>query len=281
VTGIDPSDQQAFVQARSQRRRRLRRRRRDAVAHGAVVERRPPPRAIDLDVDERTRGQALWLTTPTAEDLVAPIQRVRKASRSAPDTLCLVGWPDTLPMAIVGDARPIDADLVSDVPLAQTDADPFVDLAAARFVAEDLPSATLLACRGFAQPSFRDRAYAHRFATAEWAAAGTTRCRRPRVWCGGPPRRADFVAAGSLLTGAGLIQHGSHAMWTELGRTCAWTRPSCSPRALVMSSGAARRRSTWMRSTVRRRCGCCATALAFVGNRRRGAASRSCSTPSA
>ncbi|MCP6374092.1 hypothetical protein NL455_29865, partial [Klebsiella pneumoniae] len=77
------------------------------------------------------------------------------------------GWPDTLPMAIIGDTFGIDADLVSDVPLAQTDDDPFVDLAYARFIAEDVYSATLVACRGLIEGDFADRSYADRFATAE------------------------------------------------------------------------------------------------------------------
>lgn len=274
VTGIDPSDQQAFVQLDRNGDGDFGDAGEMPLRTGGVVELGGRRHAIDLDVDERTRGQALWLTTPTAEDLVAPIQRVRKASRGAPDTLCLVGWPDTLPMAIVGDARPIDADLVSDVPLAQTDADPFVDLAVARFVAEDLPSATLLACRGFAQPTFRDRAYAHRFATAEWGSGGYD----PVLTAAGLVRAghhdgADFVAAGSPLTGAGLIQHGSHAMWTELGRTSAWDSTVLLAPCLVMSSGCstaaldmdAQHRSAPLRMLRN-------GALAFVGNRRRGAA---------
>jgi len=274
VTGIDPSDQQAFVQLDRNGDGDFGDAGEAPLRTGAIVELGGRRHAIDLDVDERARGQALWLTTPTAPDIVASIQRVRTAARSAPDTLCLVGWPDALPMAIVGDARPIDSDLVSDVPLAQTDADPFVDLAVARFVAEDLPSATLLACRGFAQPSFRDRSYAHRFATAEWGSGGYD----PLLTAAGMELAGhhagdDFLAAGSPLTGVGLLEHGSHAMWTAMGKTYAWDSNVLLAPCLVDSSGCSttaldmdkEHRSAPLRMLRN-------GALAFVGNRRRGTA---------
>ncbi len=206
--------------------------------------------------------------------MAASIHRVRTASRGALDVLCLVGWPDTLPMAIVADAQPIDANLVSDIAIAQTDADPFVDLAMARFVAEDLPSATLLACRGFVHPTFRERSYAHHFATAEWAGWDLkTLFEAAGMQFAGHHDGKDFVAPGSPLANVALVEHGSHAMWTAMGKTCSWDSAVLLAPCLIDSTGcstAALDMDPEHRSVALRmlRNG----ALAFVGNRRRGAA---------
>lgn len=274
VTGCDPKTQRAFVQFDRNGDGDFADADETPLRTGAVTELGRRHHAIDLDVDEHARGQALWLTTPTAEDIAASIQRVRAASRSNPDLLCLVGWPDSLPMAIVADAQPIDADLVSDIPIAQTDADPFVDLAMARFVTEDLPSATLLACRGFVHTAFRERPHAHRFATAEWAGSDNA----PLLLAAGMQFAGhhdgkELLAAGSPLANVALLEHGSHAMWTEMGKTCAWDSQVLLAPCLVDSAGcstAALDMDPQHRSVALRmlRNG----ALAFVGNRRRGAA---------
>lgn len=274
VIGVDPADGRAFAQF-------------DANGDGDFADKGEEPlrtggeivlggrrHSIDLDVDEKARGQALWLTAPTAHDIVESIQRVRAASRSAPQTLCLVGWPDALPLAIVGDAAPIDADLVSDLPLAQTDDDPFADLAFARFAAEDLASATLQACRGFAAPTFKDRSHARRFATAEWGSGGfDPLLEAAGMTSAGHHAGAEFIADDSPLTRVEFVQHGSHAAWTELGKTYAWDSRVLLAPCLVESSGcstAALDMDPAHRSAPLRmlRNG----ALAFAGNRRRGAA---------
>ncbi len=272
--GVDPADQRAFVQFDRNGDGDFGDRGEEPLRTGAEIVLGERSHSIDLDVDEKARGQGLWLTAPTAPEVVASLQRVRAASRSAPDMLCLVGWPDALPMSIVASAQPIDADLVSDLALAQTDADPFVDLAFARFVAEDLPTATLLACRGFAESSFRDRSYARRFATAEWGSGGYD----PLLIAAGMERAghhegADFLTAESPLTRAALIQHGAHSMWTEIGKTYAWDSAVLLAPCLVDSSGCstaaldmdAEHRSAPLRMLRN-------GALAFVGNRRRGSA---------
>jgi hypothetical protein len=274
VIGVDPADQRAFVQFDRNGDGDFGDRGEEPLRTGAEIVLGGRRHALDLDVDEKARGQGLWLSAPTAQEVTSSLQRVRAASRGAPDLLCLVGWPDALPMAIVGSAQPIDADLVSDLALAQTDADPFVDLAFARFVAEDLPSATLLACRGFAEPSFRDRSYARRFATAEWGSGGydPLLIAAGMEWAG-HHEGAEFVAAESPLTRAALIQHGAHSMWTEIGKTYAWDSNVLLAPCLVDSSGCstaaldmdAEHRSAPLRMLRN-------GALAFVGNRRRGTA---------
>lgn len=274
VVGIDPADGRPFAQFDANGDGDFADKGEEALRTGAEIVLGGRRHSIDLDADEKARGQALWLTAPTAQDIVESVQRVRAAARSAPGMLCLVGWPDAIPMAIVGSAAPIDADLVSDLALAQTDADPFVDLAFARFAAEDLASATLQACRGLAAPTFRDRSHARRFATAEWGSGGVG----PMLVAAGMTPAGhhagdDFIADDSPLTRVELLQHGSHAAWTQLGKTYEWSSRVLLAPCLVESSGCstaaldmdAERRSAPLRMLRN-------GALAFAGNRRRGTA---------
>jgi hypothetical protein len=227
--------------------------------------------SIDLDESENARGRTLSLTQPTPATIAATLAEFCKGLAPTPDTLCLVGWPDTLPMAIVGDAHGIDADLVSDLPLVQLDSDPFADFGYARFCAEDLASATLTACRGFvhAPAAGTERT----FATAEWEtiAADTLRA---RGWQSlGHHAGESPLDGGSALTTARLLSHGSHAMWTEMGKTYRFDSEALFTDTFVESSGcsvASLDQDVDRRSVVARmlRNG----ALAFAGNTRRGTA---------
>lgn len=227
----------------------------------------------DLDVDEKNRGGAVWLTSPTAEEIHAELATFHKAIKQRIEYLCLVGWPDALPMAVISHGQGIDADLVSDVPYAQTDDDPFVDLSHARFISEDLESATLLACRGFARDDFPKRDWEKRFATAEWEEMS-------RI----PFQQAGFDFAGhhdgeaafdekSPLADSGLILHASHAMWTQMGKTYLWDTNTLFAPAMVVSAGcstASLDQDELHRSVASRllKNG----AVAFAGNSRRGIA---------
>ena len=227
----------------------------------------------NLDASEKERGSAVWLTSPTPSEIQGLIQSFYKAAKQQPQYLCLVGWPDALPMAMISHGQGIDADLVSDLPYTQLDEDPFFELAHARFIAEVLESATLLACRGFARDDMPDQSWADKFATAEWEdmclqsleAAGF-------VFEGHHPGEKPFEAK-SPLTESGLIVHGSHAMWTVMGKTYSWNTDTLLAPALVESAGCstasldqdAEHRSVASRLLKN-------GAVAFVGNSRRGIA---------
>lgn len=273
VTGVDPASGRAFLQYDANGDGGF-----DGPGEGPLVTgdevviagRRF---AISLDADEMARGDSVWLTSPTASEIVGAVRRVRTAAQPPADTLCLVGWPQTLPMAIVGDAIGIDADLVSDVPLAQTDEDPFVELSFARFLAEDLCSGSLLACRGLVVADLADRSFAGRYATAEWANPSQPLFESVGMVSGGHHAGESVIDPSSPLTGVGWILHSSHSMWTELGTTCAWDSEVLLSPCLVQSDGcstAALDMDPEHRSVAARllRNG----ALAFVGHARRNTA---------
>ena len=227
----------------------------------------------DLDVQEDARGQSLWLTFPAPEIVRADLARFRAAAGAGCEMLCLVGWPDALPPAVIDHGQGIDTDLVSDLPYAGTDADPFVELAFARFVAEDLPSATLLACRGLVYDDLSERGFTRRFATAEWEGIARETLEGAGLTFAGHHDGGALIDAASPLTDVGLIVHGSHAMWTAMGATYAWDSTTLLAPCLVESSGcsvASLDQDAEHRSVPARllRNG----ALAFIGNSRRGIA---------
>lgn len=273
LTGDDPADGRWWAQVDRDGDGAFRGREECPVYTGDTIFLGGRDWVVDLDVEEGRRGQSLWLTSPTPVELRAELARYRAAAGREPRFLCLIGWPESLPLAIVSHGQGIDTDLVSDLPYGRTDDDPFVELAFARFLAEDQAAATLLACRGLAYDDFRERTWQDRFATAEWEGV----CRETLEGAGfefaGHHDGALPIDASSPLSGAGLIVHASHAMWTVLGGTYAWDSPTLLAPCLVESAGcstASLDQDAEFRSVAARllRNG----AVGFVGNSRRGIA---------
>lgn len=229
--------------------------------------------SVDLDADENRRGQALWLTSPTPSEVQALIHEAMDAADAAPTALCLVGWPDAVPMAVIAPGQGIDADLVSDLPYAQLDDDPFFELGLARFLAEDLVSATLLATRGFARAAFPDAAWRGRFITAEWEEA----CRLPMQAAGmefhGHHAGGNPLEQASTFTEVAAIIQASHASWAQMGETYLWNTETLLAPALVESAGCST--ASLDQDPDQKSVAACLLkngAVAFVGNTRRGIA---------
>ena len=273
VTGKAPEDGRHWMQLDRNRDGKFSGKKEQQIYTGDDFELGKVQWTADLDVEEANRGHAVWITSPTAMEIHAVLQKFHKAAKHKVQYLCMVGWPDALPMAVISHGQGIDADLVSDLPYTQTDDDPFVDLSHARFIAEDLESATLLACRGFARDDFPQRDWEKSFATAEWEELSRL-----------PFEAAGFDFAGhhagevpfdakSPLANSGLILHGSHAMWTVMGKTYAWDSETLLAPAMVSSAGCstasldqdAEHRSVASRLLKN-------GAVAFLGNSRRGIA---------
>jgi hypothetical protein len=228
---------------------------------------------VDLDAVESERGSKLWLTTPDRETIRADLARYLEAAGGEVEQLCLVGWPQALPSVIVGDAQGIDTDLVSDLPLADTDEDPFVELGFGRVITEDVHSAVLLANRSLAYTELLDEAWANSFATAEWEALSAREFESFGFRAAGHHEGEEVIGPDSPLTRASVILHGSHAMWTVLGKTYSWDSEVLLAPCFVESSGcstASVDQDPEFRSVAARmlRNG----AVAFVGNTRRGVA---------
>jgi hypothetical protein len=235
-----------------------------AGRQGAVV-------PVDLPIDPSTGP-------PSASEAnlarVAVVKRAlsdtHAAIGAAPEYLCLVAMPDSLPMAPVESKDGIDAPSVSDLEYGQLDQDPFVESAIGRLVAEDGAAALLLASRGLAYERLVDAPWSSRFAMAEWegqygdlfANAGFEAA--PHLDLGAT------IGADSPLTNVAAIVHASHASWLQLGTTYAWDSRVLLAPCVVESAGcstASLDQDPEHRSVAARflRNG----AVAFVGNVRR------------
>jgi hypothetical protein len=192
---------------------------------------------VDVDVLENERGRSVWLTSPTPADITELLATYRKAIGSHPRYLCLVGWPDAVPLAITSDGHGVDTDVVTDHPYAQTDADPFVDVAFARFVAEDAAAGTLLACRSLTAREVRDTEQGASYATAEWSDRNGSPPELAGLRFAGHHDGASTIRADSPLTRVGAILHDSHSMWTVLGNTYAWDSQVLLAPCIVVSGG--------------------------------------------
>ena len=240
---------------------------------GDVIEIGKTTWTVDLDAVEAERGLALWLTSPTTEQVQGEIQRFSAATKQQAEYLCIVGWPEAIPMPIIADGQGIDTDLVSDLPYAQTDEDPFLELAHARFLTTDLASATLLACRGFARDDFPDRSWDQTYATAEWETASRASMQVTGLQFLGHHSGGAPIEQKSPLTKVAAIVHGSHAAWTVLGKTYSWDTKTLLAPAVIDSAGcstASLDQDVEHRSVAAQllRNG----AVAFIGNTRRGIA---------
>jgi hypothetical protein len=176
---------------------------------GAVV-------PVDLAIDEPQNVAAIAGRVAAVK---AALAETRAAIGSAPDLLCLVAMPDSLPMAPVESKDGIDVAPVSDLEYGNIDADPFVETSTGRFVAEDFGAALVLASRGLAYDELVDPEWSSRFAMAEWegqygdlfANAGFEAA--PHLELGAT------ITTGSPLTSVAAIVHASHASWRGLGTT--------------------------------------------------------------
>jgi len=173
--------------------------------------------AVDVDVKEKRRGRAVWLTTPTKQQVKTLINLHRVCCRSRPTYLCIVGWPHDVPPAILNDAWKIDADLISDAPFAQADSDPFLEYCIGRIVADDLPSASLQVARGLVFDRLAVRPWDANYATAEWAEQNNSWMEIIGLRSAGHESGESPAGPSSPLTDAGLIVHDGHGSCRDVG----------------------------------------------------------------
>jgi Peptidase family C25 len=203
----------------------------------------------------------------------ATLARFRATLGATPEYLCIAAMPEAIPMAVLPSGEGIDTDPPSDLAYGNVDADPFIELALGRFVAEDGAAGTLLAARSLAYTSLITPASADRFALAGWE-----RVCAPLFENVGfaPPLLQDdgpAIAADSPFTSVAVLVHNAHASWLQIGSSyahdsrvllapCLVESAGCSPASLDQD---AEGRSVALRLLRN-------GAIAFVGNVRRAIA---------
>lgn len=209
----------------------------------------------------------------TAAIAQAELAQFRKLLGATPEFLCLCAMPEALPMVAVPSGAGIDSDPPSDLGYANTDGDPFAELATARFVAADGRAGILQAARCLAYELLLDPESASRYALAEWErltapALENVGFQAVPIHAGGKP-----FDSRSPLTAVAAIAHSSHSSWLQLGETAHHDSMALLAPCVVESGGcsaAALDQDPEHRSVALRllRNG----AVAFIGNARRGVA---------
>lgn len=231
------------------------------------------------------------LSWPTAELTVADLRRYYEALGGAPEHLCLVGFPDAVPQAIIGKGGLVD-ELTSDFQYANVDDDPFVEIGVARVIAENVSFATLYASRVLTYTSLLDPEWQDRACQARWENtygkmfenvgfdASYRHTKKDLKWIEPPTqgkkgKRSQTFEQDSTLTRCAVLAHMDHSWWHELGHTFAWDAEVLLAPVVVESGGcltAAMDRESDCRSVIARlfRKG----AVAFAGNARPGCAAQ-------
>jgi len=229
------------------------------------------------------------LTWPPVEEVVGCLRRDYQALGAAPEHLCLVGFPDAIPQAILHSTSIVE-EITSDLPYANADDDPFAEIGVARVIAENVSFATLFASRVLTYPSLLAPEWQDRACQARWENtyaklfenvgfdASYLHKKDDLKWVTEPSEgkmgvRASTFSQDSPLARCAVITHTDHSWWHELGSTFGWDAEVLIAPAVVESGGcltAALDRETDFRSVVARllRKG----AVSFVGNAREGCA---------
>ncbi len=258
-------------------------------ATGDAVELAGTRCTITLGTENGAGKADVRLTWPQAERLCEDLGRCYAALGGPPEHLCLAGFPDAIPQAIVGRGGVFE-ELTSDLPYANADGDPFAEIGVARVIAESVSFATLFASRvltyrSLAAPEWQDRAcqarwentygklfenvgfdasYRHTEESLKWVVAPAP---------GRKGKRAQTFEPDSPPARCAVLTHMDHSWWHELGHTFAWDADTLLAPVVVESGGcltAALDREADNRSVIARlfRMG----AVAFAGNARPGCA---------
>jgi len=234
-----------------------------------------------------------WLTWPSAEVVKRDLQAYYGVLARHPEHLCIVGFPDAIPQAIVPRGA---GDMTTDLPYTNVDADLFAEIAVARLIAEDASLATLYASRVITYEQLLDPSWQRNVGEARWENTYTKlfenvgfrksfrHDRSDLKWIVKPVKpangakgtrgkRANEFDQDSPFTRTAAMTHMAHSWWKDLGQTFSWDSTALLAPVVVESGGcltAVLDRQTDCRSVIARlfRNG----AVSFVGNSRPGIA---------
>jgi len=192
------------------------------------------------------------VTYPCADRIVEDLKACYAALGKPPEHLCIVGHPDTVPQAIVKDGA--ERDLISDLPIADADADLFAEIAVARLIAEDACAATLYASRAITYNTLLDPSWCRAAGQARWEntyaklfenvglAVAPHHDRDDLKWLVEPTqgkkgKRARSFDQESPLTRVAALTHMAHSWWHDLGQTYDWDSDVLLAPTLVESGG--------------------------------------------
>lgn len=178
---------------------------------------------VNLNPKDGVGKADLRLTWPGTDELKSRLDTYYRTLGQHPEDLCLFGWPDAIPQAIVRkNMHEPESDIPCDLPYAQFGERPFLDIAVGRFVTENLWSATLLAARSLNYEELIDDSWAGNLGTACWENLYEKDFKNigffPRVHHDGK----SLLKNSSPLCDTAAIVHREHSSWQNIGNFFKW-----------------------------------------------------------
>lgn len=189
--------------------------------------------ALSLGTRTKFGKTDVHLTWPTADVLKGELEKYYKAIGSRPKHLCLVGFPDALPHAIIGQGGVVE-EQASDLPYALVGQGQFAEIGVARLIAESASFATLYASRALTYSQLAGSGWEDAAGQAEWENSlgplfenvgfknpyHLASAEIPWKVAPAPDKegvRAASFAQDSPLARSAIIAHSEHSWWRSLG----------------------------------------------------------------
>lgn len=177
---------------------------------------------LSLDPESGIGKADLWLTWPGVPEINERLAGYYRVIGGHPEYLCLLGWPDVLPTAVLTHQGG-RTDITSDQPFANVDDDPFIEIALGRLIGEDVYSAVLTAVRGLTYEDLKTGDWPSRFGLAGWG--DSDRALENVGFTMVPYHNANStnkhintrIRQHSPLTEVATIKHGAHSGWRSFG----------------------------------------------------------------
>jgi hypothetical protein len=193
------------------------------------------------------------LTWPTAERLCTELRGYYRALGTPPANLCLVGFPDALPQAIIGRGGVVE-EQASDLPFAFADDGTFATIGVGRVIAENVSFGTLYAARALTYRELLSPEWSGTACEAAWEntyrplfenvgfAASYRHTADDMPWISPPVNgkggtRAAGFSQDSPLARCAALAHSNHSWWRELGDTFGWESEVLMAPTVVESGG--------------------------------------------
>lgn len=210
---------------------------------------------VSLGLRTKFGDTRVHLTWPPTDDLRARLETYYRHLGAPPKHLCLVGFPDALPHAILGRGGIVE-EQTSDLPFARVGNAQFAQIGVGRVIAEDFTLGSLYAARALTYNDLVQPGWATMSAQAEWETTMGPLFRNVGFqdpyqltsddipWAtpptqGNPGQRAASFAADSPVAQCAVLSHSEHSWWQSLGSTFRWDAEVLMAPTVVESGGCA------------------------------------------
>lgn len=209
--------------------------------------------AVSLGTRTRFGDTDVHLTWPTAEHLNTQLAKYYSALGTPPEHLCIVGFPDTIPHAIIGRGGIVE-EQASDLPYAIPPGSEFAQIGVGRIIAESVQFGTLYAARALTYNQLLSPNWKNQASQAEWenslgplfenvGFANPHHLDAKDVpWQTPPaegvdPVRAPSFAQDSPLARSAVLTHSEHSWWRGMGTMFTWDAEVLLAPTVVESGG--------------------------------------------